>query len=108
MQNTADRMQWVFDNAPDDAHPFALSLLGMGLPAGMVGGNLLSQFFNQAVARGQNPMEVLPWMNGGAVSRPGAGTGSAKDPLASMPQWYRDWYRTQGQHGGVPPVGGLL
>ena len=107
MADIGDRMQWVFDNAPDNAHPFALSLLGMGLPIGMVGGGLPAKFFNQAVSRGQNPMEVLPWMNG---SRGGAGgtKPNAKDPLAGMPEWYREWYRTQGQYGGVPPVAGLL
>ena len=107
-----DRMQWLFDNAPRSVKdsPFGgmqLALLGMGLPAGMIGGDLYGQFFNQAVSRGQNPMEVLPWMNG---SRGGAGgtKPNAKDPLAGMPEWYREWYRTQGQYGGVPPVAGLL
>lgn len=25
-----------------------------------------------------------------------------------IPEWWKDWYRTQGQYGGVPPVEGLL
>lgn len=25
-----------------------------------------------------------------------------------IPEWWKDWYRTQGQYGGVPPVQGLL
>lgn len=25
-----------------------------------------------------------------------------------IPEWWRQWYRTQGQYGGVPPVDGLL
>jgi hypothetical protein len=25
-----------------------------------------------------------------------------------IPEWWKEWYRTQGQYGGVPPVDGLL
>lgn len=117
MQNTADRMQWVFDNAPQSAlkSPFGfmqLAMLGMGMPAGMIGGDIYNQFYDRATSRGQNPYEVLPWLSGswgGSGASPGGKpNASSSDPLASMPQWYRDWYRTQGQYGGVPPVGGLL
>lgn len=113
MSDTADRMQWVFDNAPKSVlkSPFGflqLGMLGMGLPADLIGGNLYSQFFNQAVSRGQNPMEVLPWMNGSWGGAGGGTKPNSKDPLAGMPEWYREWYRTQGQYGGVPRVAGLL
>lgn len=31
-----------------------------------------------------------------------------KYPKNMIPEWWKDWYRTQGQYGGVPPVDGLL
>lgn len=31
-----------------------------------------------------------------------------KYPKNMIPEWWKDWYRTQGQYGGVPPVEGLL
>lgn len=114
MAETGDRMQWLFENAPKSVKDspyggFQLALLGMGLPAGVVGGNLYSQFFNQAVSRGQNPMEVLPWMNGSWGGPAGnSAKPNTKDPLADMPEWYRKWYEAQGQYGGVRPVRGIL
>jgi hypothetical protein len=121
MQNTSDRMQWVFDNAPSSAMkgryaPLQLAMMALGATnspfQSLFGNSLYSQFYDQAISRGQNPYETLPWLNGswgGSGASPGSKpNASSSDPLASMPQWYRDWYRTQGQHGGVPPVGGLL
>ena len=31
-----------------------------------------------------------------------------KYKLNLTPEWWKEWYRTQGQYGGVPPVQGLL
>lgn len=31
-----------------------------------------------------------------------------KFKLNLIPEWWKEWYRTQGQNGGVPPVEGLL
>ena len=31
-----------------------------------------------------------------------------KYPKNMIPEWWKEWYRTQGQYGGVPPVDGLL
>ena len=31
-----------------------------------------------------------------------------KFKLNLIPEWWKEWYRTQGQNGGVPPVDGLL
>ena len=31
-----------------------------------------------------------------------------KYPKNMIPEWWKEWYRTSGQYGGVPPVDGLL
>jgi hypothetical protein len=40
--------------------------------------------------------------------KPPAKAATPPDPLEGMPDWYKEWYKTQGQYGGVPPVRGIL
>lgn len=103
------RLQYAFDNLPNSMTSgfmgFAKPLLwAMGAPTG--GPDLNEYFYMQAIRRGQNPTEVLPWLNGSASqSKPKPG----QDPnTKGLPPWYVDWMRTKGIYGGVPPVQGLL
>lgn len=117
----SDRMQWVFDNAPKSAKqgryaPLQLALMALGATnspfQSLFGGSLYNDFYNQAISRGQNPYETLPWLNGswgGSGAPPGGNaTGGSSNPIGGMPQWYQDWYNSQGKTGGAPRVAGLL
>jgi hypothetical protein len=42
---------------------------------------------------------------GGGMPASGGGRAAAKGP---MPDWWMDWYNTQGKFGGVPPAPGAL
>lgn len=109
-----ERVKYAFENAPREGGAYGgmrSVLWAMGLPTGVIGGpNLNEHFYMQAIRRGQNPYETLPWLNGGA--KPGAGAGPTPDasPVEAngLPKYYADWFRTRGKYGGVPPVQGLL
>lgn len=105
-----DRLQYALDNAPPSSGfmGFAKPVLwAMGAPTG--GPSLDEYFYMQAIRRGQNPAEVLPWLNGSASSatKPPAAPDDKK--YKGLAPWYVDWLKTSGQYGGVAPkVQGLL
>lgn len=105
--DTGQRLEFAFKNAPRSSRG-GFGMLGpamwaMGVP--FAGQGLNAHYFMQAIRNGQDPSQFMPWLNGNSNSE---GGDSATNPIAGMPQWYQDWYNTQGKHGGVPPVEGLL
>ncbi len=106
-----ERLQYGYNNAPKTGSGFMdfmkPLLWAMGRPDSLIPGQGLAQhFFNQAIARGQNPMDVIPGMKPPAAATPAA---PAEDPRTKgLAPWYVDWLKTSGRNGGVPPVRGLL
>jgi hypothetical protein len=67
------------------------------------------------------PSGTTPYGRGGAATPTTGGEDPAYDPNDPnsplpgdkfkknlIPEWWKQWYRTQGQFGGMPPVDGLL
>lgn len=103
------RLQYALKNAPGGKNglsPLHAFMWAFGAPVQVGGQNLDELFYMNAVRQGQNPSSAMPWLNGGDSS--GGASTAAKNPIAGMPQWYQDWYNSQGKFGGVPPVQGLL
>lgn len=98
-----DRFKWLFKNASGnmlDGVGF-LPLAMMAMTGRPVPGFNYSHFYNQAINRGQNPAEVLPWLNGDwSGSSKSSGSQPPANPISGMPQWYQDWYSSQGKFGG--------
>lgn len=109
---------------------------GMGALMGFMGLPFLSKGAGAGKGSGGGPFmtvdpRTLSMWQGGFGNRPpgsnttGEPTTGGEDPaydpnnpnsplpgdkykLNMIPEWWKDWYRTQGQYGGVPPVDGLL
>jgi hypothetical protein len=98
-----DRIKWLFNNASSNMRsgPGILPLLMMGMTGQPMPGFNYRHFYNQAINRGQNPAEVLPWLNGDwSGSSQSSSNQQPANPIGGMPQWYQDWYSSQGKFGG--------
>ena len=71
---------------------------------GMTSAN--EQIFNANVRAGRDPSTNMPYSDPSTVTTT-TPTTHATDQNA-MPQWYADWYNSQGKYGGIPSVPGLL
>lgn len=83
---------------------------GMGFPifSRAAGGytSIYRDRFNDNLTHGRDPFAGFPerFRSSGAG---GSGDGSQNNPIRNMPQWWQDWYNSQGRYGG-PQVEGLL
>lgn len=98
------RLQYGLKNAPKSGNGFfdlAEPLMwAMGRPSSLFPEKDLNTiFFNQAIARGQNPMSVIPGF-GGAKTSASSSTAAKPDPKTDkLTPWYVDWLKTSGVRG---------
>lgn len=119
-QQTSRNIKWAAKNGGNSPMlPFA-ALLGIPMQQRR-GGQWMTI---DPGRRSIYPMGTTPYYGPGADGYGGGDGGGGDDtptdpnappplpadkyPKNMIPEWWKEWYRTQGQYGGVPPVDGLL
>lgn len=98
------KLQYGLKNAPKTGSGF-FDLAGplmwaMGRPSSMFPDkDLNSVFFNQAIRRGQNPMQVIPGFGGSGASSSSAAAAKPDPKTDKLAPWYVDWLKTSGVRG---------
>lgn len=99
-----DRLQYGLKNSPKTGNGF-FDLAGplmwaMGRPSSMFPDkDLNTLFFNQAIARGQNPFQVIPGMGGAGASTSSAAAAKPDPKTDKLTPWYVDWLKSSGVRG---------
>lgn len=87
-----ERLNYALQNAPRSGSGFfdlarpVLWAAGMPTGFGRAGVDLNSYFYDQAISRGQNPYETLPWLNGSGQSKKAAPAPKADEPYKPVQQ----------------------
>ena len=104
MSQLAQQIKWAAQNSGGSGLAGMAAM--MGLPFQQKRGNqwmTIDPRMQSIYASGTTPYRAANQPKTGGELPP-------DDPFknSSIGDWWKEWYRTQGQYGGVPPVKGLL